>query len=266
MKRAFTLIELLVVIAIIAILAAILFPVFAQAKEAAKRTSCLSNAKQIGTAVMMYLGDYDGTFPIHYAYNSIPPAGQPGHKGVEVLLAPYVGMGRSRIDSASGLPVTPLMELFKCSLDRGGPYTAVDVPGSTSYWNAYGSSYRFGKCMFTVVAGESSSNNRIRTSGWLVNESMVEFPAETRIIRDEMFAIFDSRKTPGACDRYGYDCPAPNNYYRQWHSTGGTMIFGDGHAKHITGSAGFDQARVDPVGNRSGDPHPTRGTHYWACD
>ncbi len=59
MKKAFTLIELLVVIAIIAILAAILFPVFAQAKVAAKRTVALSNAKQIATAVQIYMGDYD---------------------------------------------------------------------------------------------------------------------------------------------------------------------------------------------------------------
>jgi prepilin-type N-terminal cleavage/methylation domain-containing protein/prepilin-type processing-associated H-X9-DG protein len=58
-RRGFTLIELLVVIAIIAILAAILFPVFAQAKEAAKKTACLSNLKQIGLGAMMYAGDYD---------------------------------------------------------------------------------------------------------------------------------------------------------------------------------------------------------------
>ena len=60
MKRAFTLIELLVVIAIIAILAAILFPVFAQAKLAAKKTAALSNVKQMATALQMYSGDSDG--------------------------------------------------------------------------------------------------------------------------------------------------------------------------------------------------------------
>ena len=63
MKRAFTLIELLVVIAIIAILAAILFPVFAQAKESAKRAECLSNLRQIGFGLEMYLSDFDQRLP-----------------------------------------------------------------------------------------------------------------------------------------------------------------------------------------------------------
>ncbi len=70
MKKAFTLIELLVVIAIIAILAAILFPVFAQAKEAAKKTQCLSNQKNVGTALQLYLGDSDDTYNMLQYYTA----------------------------------------------------------------------------------------------------------------------------------------------------------------------------------------------------
>jgi prepilin-type N-terminal cleavage/methylation domain-containing protein/prepilin-type processing-associated H-X9-DG protein len=62
-KSAFTLIELLVVIAIIAILAAILFPVFAQARERARMSACISNMRQLGTSLMLYVQDYDETFP-----------------------------------------------------------------------------------------------------------------------------------------------------------------------------------------------------------
>ncbi|MGV3616067.1 MAG: prepilin-type N-terminal cleavage/methylation domain-containing protein [Fimbriimonas sp.] len=67
MKRAFTLIELLVVIAIIAILAAILFPVFAQAKEAAKKTSTVTNFKQVGTATAIYTSDNDDCYPLAFS-------------------------------------------------------------------------------------------------------------------------------------------------------------------------------------------------------
>ena len=63
-RRGFTLIELLVVIAIIAILAAILIPVFANAREKARQTSCLSNVKQLGLATLMYAQDYDETLPV----------------------------------------------------------------------------------------------------------------------------------------------------------------------------------------------------------
>ncbi len=66
-RSGFTLIELLVVIAIIAILAAILFPVFARAREKARQTSCLSNVKQLGTSLMMYVQDYDERYPAEVA-------------------------------------------------------------------------------------------------------------------------------------------------------------------------------------------------------
>ena len=72
--RAFTLIELLVVIAIIALLAAILIPVFAQAREKARAISCLSNGKQIGTALMMYLQDYDEKYPQEHPATNNPAA------------------------------------------------------------------------------------------------------------------------------------------------------------------------------------------------
>jgi prepilin-type N-terminal cleavage/methylation domain-containing protein len=85
MKKGFTLIELLVVIAIIAILAAILFPVFAKAREKARQTSCLSNLKQIGLAFQGYIQDYDEKFPMQLvgqgygtgAYK-LAAAGEPG--------------------------------------------------------------------------------------------------------------------------------------------------------------------------------------------
>lgn len=82
-RTGFTLIELLVVIAIIAILAAILFPVFARARENARRTSCQSNLKQIGLGLMQYSQDYDEKYP---------KAQNANNKGWDALIAPYVGL------------------------------------------------------------------------------------------------------------------------------------------------------------------------------
>ena len=89
-KRAFTLIELLVVIAIIAILAAILFPVFAQAKEAAKKTACLSNMKQIGTSMQIYLGDSDDMLPGGLQQITDPKNAGDNRIPIDMQLQPYV--------------------------------------------------------------------------------------------------------------------------------------------------------------------------------
>ena len=103
MRRAFTLIELLVVIAIIAILAAILFPVFAQAKEAAKKTQCVSNQKQLGLAFLQYATDFDDVFPNPGGGTAIESGGSPATGWVQpngAGLWPYV---KSRsLTSASG--------------------------------------------------------------------------------------------------------------------------------------------------------------------
>lgn len=107
MKKAFTLIELLVVIAIIAILAAILFPVFAQAKEAAKKTSCLSNDKQMATALMMYANDNDDTL-CQTSWES--DAAHPYQVHWSFLMQPYIksyDMFRCASDTAPVKPKVP---------------------------------------------------------------------------------------------------------------------------------------------------------------
>src|ERR1044071_4515125 len=122
-RFGFTLIELLVVIAIIAILAAILFPVFAQAREKARGTSCLSNTKQIGLATMMYAQDYDETY-----FNQNWPGGcdqaetgywtwQPGNtpQHYAYMLYPYVKNGGIfDCPSYNGTTYTASLALWTC--------------------------------------------------------------------------------------------------------------------------------------------------------
>ncbi len=117
-RQAFTLIELLVVIAIIAILAAILFPVFTKAKDAAKKATSISNLKQIGLSTLMYAADYDDVYPMS-AYMK-PPEGsdprpvvfsvydavQPYMKNVQLFLSPSDGNRQFWKERLNGLNLT----------------------------------------------------------------------------------------------------------------------------------------------------------------
>ena len=218
----FTLIELLVVIAIIAILAAILFPVFAQARERARTAVCTSNVRQIGLALKMYLQDYDETYPIWHAYHK--KTNNP-HLGIEEELRPYI---KSEA-------------LFKCPNDVGGPFSRQDVPGSSSYFGAYGSSYYCERRGFSVVNGYSISNNVPTTRATsIVTEAMYVEPASTVLIRDEMFPWYDPARDKA--NYWGY-----HGFYQSWHPQGGGAVFADGHAKFIASEASMKSYWKDPA-------------------
>lgn len=109
-SRAFTLIELLIVIAIISILAAILFPVFARARENARRTSCLSNLKQIGLAFLQYTQDYDEAYPL-------------------------TSYGATNISWTIGAnPYMKSIQLFRCPSDNGSVWNVPAAPPTDNYY------------------------------------------------------------------------------------------------------------------------------------
>ena len=109
-RHAFTLVELLVVIAIIAILAAILFPVFARARENARRTSCLSNLRQIGLGFLQYAGDYDDAYP----RSSYPTTGVSW--------------------TVSAQPYLKSIQLFRCPSDSAARWDAPAAPPTNNYY------------------------------------------------------------------------------------------------------------------------------------
>jgi prepilin-type N-terminal cleavage/methylation domain-containing protein/prepilin-type processing-associated H-X9-DG protein len=140
--RAFTLIELLVVIAIIAILAAILFPVFAQAKAAAKRTSELSNIKQLSLAALMYNGDSDDVFPTSILYDAWDRSDQWPTMCWAPRLSPYIksqAMFRSPLDGGAGSLWSayfgPWLSFAPNSLSGGIPAGDNQSLGVFAAWN-----------------------------------------------------------------------------------------------------------------------------------
>jgi prepilin-type N-terminal cleavage/methylation domain-containing protein len=136
-KQAFTLIELLVVIAIIAILAAILFPVFAQAREKARATSCLSNLKQIGTASMMYVQDYDEQYYVSSYNCTEPTATCPQYVNASGTIVPEArGLGGNALKTYYWVyllqPYVKNYQMFKCPSNSNG-----FIPGDASKVTTY---------------------------------------------------------------------------------------------------------------------------------
>jgi prepilin-type N-terminal cleavage/methylation domain-containing protein len=214
LRPAFTLIELLVVIAIIAILAAILFPVFAQAREKARQTVCLSNMKQIGTAVTMYVQDYDEVFPVdNRTYDPTGPAGsnsiygawtqhlQPYIKNVNVMACPSARVLTREVVLATG----------------GSQQGAITVPF-----------YQLG------------ANERIFSNGDLTYEPPVALasvgrPAELPLIADSLYILWNGPHRIMNANYTGgwWAAPtAPNPAYAR-HNGGETIVYGDGHAKWV---------------------------------
>jgi prepilin-type N-terminal cleavage/methylation domain-containing protein/prepilin-type processing-associated H-X9-DG protein len=201
-ERGFTLIELLVVIAIIAILAAILFPVFAQARAKARQSACLSNMKQLGTGLMMYAQDYDETMPLNdYVGNG---------------MAPLAGWRDPRAgDSwASGLyPYVKNLHIYVCP-------EAVHYPAPGIVWR---SPDKFEDGTVSYLMNYATRGRPI---------AAVPAPADLIFLHegDRRWRVAHCRPRPTTPTSTKYT-EINYDFYDSRHNNGATLLFADGHAK-----------------------------------
>jgi prepilin-type N-terminal cleavage/methylation domain-containing protein/prepilin-type processing-associated H-X9-DG protein len=232
-KRAFTLIELLVVIAIIAILAAILFPVFAQAREKARAISCLSNEKNIGTGILMYAQDYDETI-IPWWTGVAEYAGQSPRERTWVWkIQPYIKNGNivAGQQRPNGIMQCPSFSVANWSRAAAmpdcdnDPLTAATT-NVVEWFANYGIAFHFPTLAGTGTQADPffqfPGSYAHPTSG--VTRALAEIvrPAETALISDGV-SVWASGSiwTSMGCEA------------AFMHQEGGNLVFLDGHAKRI---------------------------------
>jgi prepilin-type N-terminal cleavage/methylation domain-containing protein/prepilin-type processing-associated H-X9-DG protein len=216
-RSGFTLIELLVVIAIIAILAAILFPVFAQAREKARQTSCLSNTKQMGLALMMYVQDYDERF---FSYPWQPETTcVAGRIAWTERIMPYV-KNTGIFNCASNAFKAPAA-YWRSYCMQGDAANPDGIP--VNYEVGYGLNEPF----FTGMVGGGTEG---------VAQAALQAPADIALIGDGVYAwnFWNTQDTNGDTVREYYWNQGGQGwefYGPARHSGGANFTFADGHSK-----------------------------------
>lgn len=235
-SSGFTLIELLVVIAIIAILAAILFPVFAQAREKARQISCLSNMRQMGVAAVMYAQDYDEVYPGMWQWSP----------GAIYAHAPYLYPPGWTVDQAKQ----------NCEIC---PYVKnTDIFGCPSRKNLYGGLYMsYGYAYPTMWGGASAIPNSAYTFPLGPALATFNYPADTVMIAESGYFpgtaecnALTYEKIYSLCgprDGYSYPyvyAPTTNNWSAPLplHMRKFNTVFVDGHVKSMS-----PEATMQPV-------------------